>query len=164
MKDGFLGFRTSFMLDFVVVALVLIVPILVYSLYLVKVKRQYTLHRNLQLLLGLVLLVAVGLFEIDLQWVQKGWENVVAKREVPLTSEQLGFVRMLLRIHLIFAISTPLLWVATMTLALRRMPSPPQPCAHSSLHKKLGWASTVDIVLTSVTGLVFYYFAFVAKY
>src|SRR4029079_3166780 len=105
MKDGFLGFRTSFMLDFVVVALVLIVPILVYSLYLVKVKRQYTLHRNLQLLLGLVLLVAVGLFEIDLQWVQKGWENVVAKREVPLTSEQLGFVRMLLRIHLIFAIS-----------------------------------------------------------
>ena len=32
MNHGFLGYRTSFMLDFVVVALVLIVPVLVYSL------------------------------------------------------------------------------------------------------------------------------------
>lgn len=164
MQDGFLGFRTSFMLDFVVVALVLIVPVLVYSLYLVKIRRQYTVHRNLQLLLGIVLLVAVGLFEIDLQWIQKGWENVVAKRATPLTSDQLGFVRTVLRVHLVFAISTPLLWATTIVLALRRMPSPPQPCAHSQLHKTLGWASTIDIVLTSVTGLVFYYFAFVANY
>lgn len=164
MKDGFLGFRTSFMLDFVVVALVLIVPILVYSLYAVKVRHQYKLHRNLQLLLGIVLLVAVGLFEYDLQFVQQGWQNVVAKREVPLNADQLSFVRTVLRIHLIFAISTPLLWIVTITLALRRMPCPPVPGAHSILHKRLGWLSTIDIVLTSVTGLIFYYFAFVAKY
>jgi putative membrane protein len=56
MKDGFLGYRTSFMLDFVVVALVLIVPVLIYSLYAVKIRHQYKLHRNLQLLLGIVLL------------------------------------------------------------------------------------------------------------
>lgn len=164
MTDGFLGFRTSFMLDFVVVALVLIVPILLYSLYVVKFQHRYTLHRNLQLLLGIILLVAVGLFEIDLQFVQKGWQNVVAKRAIPLTADQLGFVRTVLRVHLVFAISTPLIWAVTIFLALRRMPSPPQPCVHSELHKKLGWLSTIDIVLTSVTGLVFYYFAFVAKY
>lgn len=164
MKDGFLGYRTSFMLDFVVVALILIVPVLLYSLYAVKVQRLYVLHRNLQLALGLILLVAVGLFEIDLQWVQQGWANVVAKRATPLTDEQLNFVRTVLRIHLVFAISTPLLWAATIILALRRMPSPPQPCAHSKLHKILGWTSTIDIVLTSVTGLIFYYCAFVATY
>lgn len=164
MKDGFLGYRTSFMLDFVVVALVLIVPVLVFSLYAVKVRRQYTLHRNLQLLLGGVLLVAVGLFEIDLQWVQQGWENVVAKRTTPLTAPQLEFVRSILRVHLVFAISTPLLWAATIVLALRHMPSPPLPGPHSRLHKTMGWLSTIDIVLTSVTGLVFYYVAFVASY
>lgn len=162
MKDGFLGYRTSFMLDFVVIALVLIVPILVYSLFAVKVRRQYQLHRTLQLLLGAILLVAVGLFEVDLQFIQGGWLNVVDKREIRLTEEQLSFVRLLLRVHLCFAISTPLLWAVTIGLALRHIPSPPQPSPHSGLHKTLGWLSTLDIVLTSVTGLVFYYFAFVA--
>jgi putative membrane protein len=162
MKDGFLGYRTSFMLDFVVVALVLIVPVLVYSLIAVKVQRRYVVHRRLQLLLGAVLLVAVGLFEVDLQWVQGGWLNVVGKREVALTSAQLALVRQVLRIHLYFAISTPLLWATTIGLALRHMPSPPQPCPHSKLHKTLGWLSTIDLILTSITGLVFYYFAFVA--
>ena len=163
MKDGFLGFRTSFMLDFVVVSLVLIVPVLVYSLFAVKVQKRYGLHRRLQLLLGIVLLVAVGLFEIDLQWIQGGWLNVVDKREVKLTSVQLAFARQVLYIHLCFAISTPLLWATTIGLALRHMPSPPQPSPHSKLHKTLGWLSTIDIVLTSVTGLFFYYFAFVTK-
>ena len=162
MTDGFLGYRTSFMLDFVVVALILIVPILVYSLYVVKVQHKYVLHRNLQLLLGIILLVAVGLFEIDLQLVQGGWAKVVSKRPTPLTAEQLNFVQTVLRVHLIFAISTPFLWAATIVLALRRMPSPPGPSPHSRLHKSLGWISTIDIVLTSVTGLIFYYFAFVA--
>lgn len=162
MTDGFLGYRTSFMLDFVVVALILIVPILVYSLYVVKVQHKYVLHRNLQLLLGIILLVAVGLFEIDLQLVQGGWAKVVSKRPTPLTAEQLNFVQTVLRVHLIFAISTPFLWAATIVLALRRMPSSPGPSAHSRLHKSLGWISTIDIVLTSVTGLIFYYFAFVA--
>ena len=134
------------------------------GLYSVKIRRQYTLHRNLQLLLGVVLFVAVGAFEVDLQWIQGGWAKVVAKRESPLTADQLAFVQRVLRIHLIFAISTPLLWIATITMALRRIPSPPAPCAHSVLHKKLGWISTIDIVLTSITGLIFYYFAFVANY
>ena len=163
MQDGFLGFRTSFMLDFVVVSLALIVPVLVYSLIAVKIRQRYGLHRRMQLILGVVLLVAVSLFEVDLQWIQGGWLNVVGKREVKLTAEQLTFVRQVLRIHLCFAVSTPLLWATTIGLALRHMPSPPQPCPHSRLHKTLGWLSTIDIVLTSVTGLVFYYFAFVTK-
>jgi putative membrane protein len=163
LRNGFLGYNASFMLDFVVVALVLIVPVLLFSLYAVKVQRRYALHKTLQLSLGVVLLVAVTAFEVDLQWVQGGWENVVAKRQPPLTPEQLAHVRTLLRIHLVFAISTPLLWATTIVLALRRMPHPPAPCAHSRLHKTLGWLSTVDITLTSVTGLVFYYAAFVAR-
>ncbi|HET6423873.1 MAG TPA: DUF420 domain-containing protein [Planctomycetaceae bacterium] len=164
LRDGFLGNHASFMLDFVVVALVLIVPILLYSLYAVKVRRQYTLHRNLQLLLGVVLLVAVALFEVDLHFVQGGWEQVVAKRPVKLTTEQLAQVRTVLRIHLIFAISTPFLWVITTVAALRRFPNPPTPGPHSGWHKFLGWASAIDITLTSVTGLIFYYVAFMTKF
>ncbi len=162
MKDGFLGYHTSFMLDAVVVALVLVVPVLIFSIYSVKFRRQYTLHRNLQIGLAVALLTAVTAFEIDLHLVQGGWENVV-KKGPPVSSDQLTFIQRVLRIHLIFAGSTPFLWATTIVLALRRMPRPPQPSPHSRLHKILGWTSTVDLVLTSVTGLVFYYVAFINR-
>ena len=158
MSDGFLGYKTSFMLDLVACALVIVVPLLVYSLYLVKVKKAYTAHRNLQIALGIILLVTVGLFEIDLQWVQGGWEKVVAKREI--SANQLAASRSMLHWHLLFAITTPLLWGATLFLAIKRFDSPPTPGSHSRLHKTLGWLSTIDITLTSITGLMFYYMAF----
>lgn len=159
MSDGFLGYKTSFMLDLVVVALVVVVPLLLYSLYAVKIQKQFTKHRNLQVLLGVVLLVAVGLFEIDLQIVHKGWENIIHKREV--TDVQFANARQVLHIHLIFAVTTPLLWGTTLVLAWRRFASPPQPGSHSRWHKILGWLSTIDLTMTSVTGLWFYYVAFV---
>lgn len=164
MTNGFLGYNASFMLDVVVCALALVVPALAWSIWLVKARRAYAVHRNVQIALGIVLLITVAAFEYDLQMVHGGWLNVVNRPgESPrLQGEALGFVRTVLRIHLVFAISTPLLWGATLWLALRRFPNPPRPSAHSRLHKVLGWASTVDITLTSVTGLAFYYFAFVA--
>jgi hypothetical protein len=161
MSDGFLGNGASFMLDFVVCALVVLVPLLIYSVYVVKVKRNYTKHRNLQLALGAVLLVAVAAFEIDLQIVHQGWENIVAKRRPPLSADEFAFVQKVLWVHLIFAVSTPVLWLATTALALRRFPNPPMPAAHSELHIKLGWLSAVDLTLTSATGIAFYYFAFI---
>ena len=64
---------------------------------------------------------------------------------------------------MVFAISTPFLWLITIVGALRKFANPPVPAPHSGVHKVLGWASVIDLTLTSVTGLVFYYFAFVAK-
>ena len=162
MRDGFLGYNTSFMLDAVVCALLLVVPILAWSIYLVKVRHQFQLHKQIQLGLGLALLLAVTAFEVDLHLVQGGWENVVAKREQPLSAAEMEFVTNLLRVHLIFAGSTPILWGITIGYALKRFPKPPLPGEHSPLHKKLAWLSTIDLTLTSVTGIVFYYFAFVA--
>ncbi len=162
MKDGFLGYHTSFMLDAVVVALVLVVPVLLFSLFSVKIRRQYTVHRNLQMFLALALLAAVLAFEIDLHYVQGGWENVVNKGP-ELKAGQLSLIQRVLRIHLIFAGSTPVVWAVTIALALRNIPRPPQPSPHSRLHKLLGWISTLDLVMTSVTGLIFYYVAFIQR-
>lgn len=162
MKDGFLGYHTSFMLDAVVVALVLVVPVLIFSLYSVKIRRNYLLHRNLQLFLAVALLAAVMAFEVDLHFVQGGWQNVV-KKGPEVSASQLSFIQTVLRIHLVFAGSTPFLWATTIILALRSMPNPPAPCAHSQRHKILGWLSTLDLVMTSVTGLIFYFVAFVNR-
>ena len=164
MTSGFLGYDTTFMLDFVVCALVIVVPILVWSLYEVKVRRNYLRHRNLQLLLGVVLLVAVAAFEVDVQLVHGGWQQIVNKPGQPprMTVDELSEVRRVLKIHLVFAVTTPLLWGTTLVLAWKRFEDPPTAGPHSGLHKKLGWLSTLDLVATSVTGLWFYYAAFVA--
>lgn len=164
MSHGFLGYDTTLMLDVVVCALVVVVPLLLFSLYTVKVQRNYLLHRNLQVLLGIVLLAAVTAFEVDVQLVHGGWEQIVNKpgQPVRLATEALEDVRRILRIHLCFAISTPLFWVTTLLLAWRRYPNPPVPGPHSAWHKPLGWLATLDLVGTSVTGLWFYYAAFMA--
>lgn len=161
MQDGFLGYQTSFMLDFVVVALLLVVPILLYSLWQVKTRKAYNLHRRLQLVLGVILFVAVSAFEIDLQIVHGGWQNIVAKSlEGDALTARIADARPWLWVHLIFAVSTPFFWGVTIVLALRKFSNPPQPSAHSKTHKTLGWISAIDITLTAITGLLFYYVAF----
>jgi putative membrane protein len=159
MRDGFLGFKSSFMLDAVVCALVLVVPVLLYSIYTVKVRKSFERHKKLQLFLGVILSMTVIAFEVDLHLVQGGWENIVAKREPPLSPWEFNAVHNALRVHLIFAGTTPFLWGFTIVYALKRFPKPPVPGDHSPLHKKLAWASTIDLVLTSITGLIFYYLA-----
>ena len=164
MNDGFLGNDASFMLDFVVCALVLLVPLAAWSVYVVKVRRNYRLHRNLQTLLSAVLLVAVTAFEVDMR-LHGGWRNIVNKDAARprLTQEQLEAVSRILHVHLVFAVSTPLLWGVTLWLAWRRFPVQVAPGAHSRLHKPLGWASLLDLLLTSMTGVWFYYATFVAS-
>lgn len=164
-RTGFLGYPTTFMLDFVVCALVLIVPLLLYSLWLVKVKRNYKAHMQFQLGLGLILLVAVTAFEVDVQMVHGGWENIVAQQQLSeeAFAAKISEVRPWLLLHLVFAVTTPLLWGTTIVLALKRFGRSPQPGKHSRRHFFLGWASTLDITATSVTGLLFYYLAFVPK-
>ncbi|MCH2203898.1 MAG: DUF420 domain-containing protein [Fuerstiella sp.] len=162
--DGFLGYGTSFMLDFVVCALVVIVPVLVTSICLVKFGQRYKLHRLLQTQLCVVLLLAVGAFEVDLQIVHGGWENVVKKSysDDALFAQRVSEAQPWLWLHLIFAVTTPVLWLITICMAYRRFATPPRPGVHSTVHRRLGWLSTIDVTLTAVTGLIFYYVAFVA--
>jgi putative membrane protein len=163
MRYGFLGYHATFMLDVVICALVLIVPVLAYSIYLSKYRRNFVWHRRLQLTLAAVLLAAVGAFEVDVQLVHHGWENIVREARPDIAAESLAFAHTVLRIHLLFAISTPVLWCVTVVQALRKFGNPPGPSRHSPAHFWLGWASAIDLALTSVTGVLFYYFAFISR-
>ncbi len=162
MKSGFLGFDASLMLDVVVCALALVVPVIIGSLYLVKVRKNYELHAKIQIALALILLLVVTAFEVDMR-MHGGWQKIVNKHpEAPrVVGAALAQVETMLWLHLVFAVTTPVLWGVTLTLAWRRFATPRVPGSHSRLHKTLGWAATLDLVMTSVTGLLFYWMAFV---
>ena len=63
---GFLGTRADMLIDIVTLSFVVILPLLIISWRIVRLNRNYLLHRNLQLTLGITLAIVVAIFEYDL--------------------------------------------------------------------------------------------------
>ena len=66
--------RASVMMDIVAISLILLLPILFYSIFSVRLKKRTALHRKLQITLGTVLGFAILLFEIDVRI--SGWRHL----------------------------------------------------------------------------------------
>jgi putative membrane protein len=156
---GFLGTRGSFMLDFVFAAMFGIILVMGYSIYLVKYQQRYELHKWIQIVLGVVLLVAVAAFEIDMRFFTD-WEELAKPSRFYQEGTWDG-VWISLAIHLLFAVPTPFLWIYVIVQAIRKFSKPAQPGPYSPTH--IFWAklAALGMFLTSVTGWVFYVIAFV---
>jgi uncharacterized membrane protein YozB (DUF420 family) len=154
--DGFLGTRGSLMLDVVFLAMFAVVPAMAVSIYLVKFRFRYSLHKWMQTVLGAVLLVAVVAFEVDMRI--HGWRE----RAEPSPYFASGTVDRMLYVHLFFAIPTVVIWAYVIIDAWRKFPRPPLPGPHSRRHKRWGWIAAIEMTMTAVTGWVFYWVAFVA--
>ena len=151
---GFIpGSRASLAIDLLVTATALTALLLAYSIFTVRVQRNYQRHRVLQIFISVMLLVVLIFFETEVRI--HGWRA---------HAEGSAFVAMLsplLTIHIVIAVSAALMWVTTLSLALRRFPKPPAPAAHSQLHKKFALLTTALIYLTAASGMLFYVLAFV---
>jgi len=157
--DGFLGTRASLMLDLVFLAMFAVLPVLGWSIAQVKYRRRYLLHKHVQLTLGAVLLVTVSAFEIDMRI--NGWRDRAAASRF-WSASGLNWVDAALALHLCFAVTTALAWIVVIARALMNFPSPPAPCPHSLWHIRWAKVAAVDMLLTAVTGWLFYWMAFVA--
>jgi len=154
--DGFLGTRASIGMDVVLVGLWLLLPVLGWSVVLVR-RGRYSTHKALQLLIAAALFAAIVVFEIDVRLVSD-WK--ARARPSPWWP---GGVLGALGIHLVFAVSTLGLLVWVLWEALRLFPAPPLPGAHGPRHRRFARAAAIDLVLTALTGTVFYWLAFVAS-
>ncbi|MEM7313139.1 MAG: DUF420 domain-containing protein [Planctomycetota bacterium] len=158
--SGFLGSRGSFMLDLVFVAMLAVVPALIFSGFLVRKKRAYGAHKRIQLGLALVLLLAVIAFEVEMRI--HGWRHLAAQSKYWVDGAWNDWVDYSLVIHLCFAIPTPLLWGWLIYRAWRGFPTPAAPSDHSRFHRTWGRIAMAGMVMTAVTGWCFYWLAFVA--
>ena len=155
--DGFLGWRGSVMMDVVLLAMFAIVPLLCISIALVRYRKKYTVHKRIQISLGIILAVAVLLFEIDVR--MYSWRP----RAEPSPYFTTGWVDWALWLHLPFAISTAFLWIYVFTWALRNIPHPPGPGAWSARHRFWARLAALDMIATAITGSIFYFLAFIAS-
>jgi putative membrane protein len=156
--DGFLapvGSRASLGMDVVLVGLLALLPVLVWSIAAVRAGR-YRLHKQLQLVIVGALAAAIVVFEIDIR-IFSDWRE----RARPSPFWPAG-VLWALGIHLVFAVSTFGLWVWVVWEALRRFPTPPEPGSHGPRHRRMARLAALDMAATALTGVIFYWLAFVA--
>jgi uncharacterized membrane protein YozB (DUF420 family) len=148
------------MLDVVALAMAVLLPVLGWSIYLVKYRRQYALHKRVQLGLGIVLLVTVLMFELDIRL--HGWRDRASASPYTSQDGSVDWVLVALGVHLCFAVSAALLWTAVIFRAVRQFPKPPVPATHSAWHRRFGKLAAIAMLGTAITGWTFYWLAFVA--
>jgi hypothetical protein len=157
--EGFLGTRASLMLDVVFLTMFAVVPAMGFSIWLVKYRRRYLLHKRIQIALAALLLTAVLAFEIDMR-LFTDWEELAFNS--PYFSGPVNWVKTALVVHLCFAVPTTVLWIYVTWHALRYIPNPPRPSQHSAHHIRWARWAAWEMLGTAVTGWLFYYLAFVA--
>ena len=154
MYQGFIpASRASLVFDLLVTTTALVVLLLAFSIFSVRVRRNYSRHRTLQIAISVLLLVVLILFEAEVR--MHGWRAQAAG------SAFLDWIPLLLTVHIVIAISAAIAWITTLSLALRRFPKSPAPAEHSTTHKKLARLTTMLIYLTASSGMLFYLLAFV---
>lgn len=155
--DGFLGTRASLGMDVVLVGLIATLPLLAWSIRLVSHRRDYAGHKRMQVAIVAALLAAIVVFEVDIRLLSD-WKV----RAAPSPFWPKG-VLLALGIHLVFAVSTLVLWAWVVWEAWKRFPDPPAPGTHGPRHRAMARLAALDLVLTAVTGTIFYWLAFVAR-
>jgi putative membrane protein len=159
--SGFLPWRGPLMLDVIVLGMVFVLIALAWSVYSVKYRHRYQRHKVIQLSLAIGLLILLTCFEIDIQFFEN-WRQRAEPSPYYDAATGRGLVVYSLWIHLLFATTTLALWLMIIARALRQFPSPPSPNSHSKFHTRWGMIAAIDMVLTAVTGWIFYVLAFVA--
>jgi putative membrane protein len=153
---GFIpGSRGSLMLDLVAVAMIAILPVVVIGVQMAKARKQFASHKKIMLSVALILGIAVILFELEMRMV--GWRHLAEPSPYFDT-----YVPASLAVHLACSVTTTIALVATVWNALRNFAPIPVPSQNSQHHKILGKVSAIGLFLTSITGWVFYYLAFIA--
>lgn len=122
---------------------------------------RYAMHKRVQVALAVILLVAVTLFELEMRIV--GWRERAMPSPYWSTAAWDDPIDYALGVHLFFAIPTAVLWIFVVGQALRKFPKPPAPGEHSRSHRFWAPIASFEMLMTSLTGWVFYWLAFVAR-
>jgi uncharacterized membrane protein YozB (DUF420 family) len=147
---GFLPTRGNFLEDLVVTSLVLIVPLLLLSWRWAHAGR-WARHRNLMVILTVVLTVVVVLFEADVRS-RGGFEGVAAGSRYHGTA----FMDWSYRVHMVCVTVTSALWLVLLPVSLWVYRRGLRRNAFGPYHRLAGRVGMVGAALSGLTGLELY--------
>lgn len=151
---GFLGTRADLLMDIVIVALVAVVPIVLYNWRLAR-NGEYARHKAMQIALATLLALVVALFEYNLR-LQGGIFVATAASSYAGTATLNAWIYL----HTFFAITTVIVWIVLIVRSLRRFPKPPAPNDFSATHRAWGRIGMVWMLLTGITALPVYVYGY----
>lgn len=127
------GARWDVLMDIVVVSMVIILPLLWYSVKKVKHDHNYKLHKNIQLTMFTILFFVVLLFEYDMK--QNGGIFAMVRGS---TYEGTFFLNFMIYFHTFLSITTSLIWLILIPVSLKKFGKNPRPGKFSKTHKLWG--------------------------
>lgn len=156
MFEGFIpGSRASFLMDALVIAMAFILVVLAFSIKQAQ-KKQYQNHKKIQVTCGIILILAVIAFEVEVRFF--GWREH-AKVSPYFDTTLFPF----LYFHIVWATLAVIFWGMQIFQSFKNigknMARPPE---YSAKHRRTGKISILLMFGTAVTGWIFYYMAFMA--
>jgi len=151
LGTGFLGTNAPFYMD-LVTCYFAILPLLMGSAIFMAMKKRYELHYKMQLSIFLFTLFIVGLFEIGVR-ISGGFSAFMAQSHVNAT-----FMLIFLGIHILIALITVVLYSILVYSAIKKFRLKSASIVAS--HKKLGIFVFFGMSITSLMGVMIYYFLF----
>ncbi|MFK7873286.1 MAG: DUF420 domain-containing protein [Oligoflexales bacterium] len=151
MYSGIFPFsRASFIFDFIIIAIISIIPLMIFSIHQARMGR-HDRHASLQKLVSFLLFGAVLLFEVDMRiW---GWRHLAQPSPFYET-----WLFPALYCHMSCSIATIVLWSLTLWRVRKK-----DPRVFPESHRRIAKSSFYGLCLTTITGLLFYWLAFVAS-
>ena len=156
MADGLFPFsRGTVTLDMMPVAMLVTVPLLSLSIYLVRFRHKYRTHAWMQGSIAALLMVAIIFFEIDVRL--NDWRRLA----IPSPYYE-SWLFPELYLHLLFAVTATLLWAYMIGTVIKNRPIPGSRNSSTARHRYVGMATATLTIATAISGCAFYWMAFVA--
>ncbi len=154
LPAGFLGTRGDILMDLVVLSFLLILPLLVVSWRAAR-NSEFKKHKAIQLALFITLIVAVGLFELDMK-LSGGIFELTAGSAYAGTA----VLNTLIYGHTLVAILSALMWLVLVLVSLRRFPNPPASNAFGLAHRFWGRTGMLMMMASGISAVPLYYVGF----
>ena len=154
---GFLGTRADVLIDIVMLSFIIILPILIVSWRLARIRKDYASHKKIQVTLGVTLAIVVAIFEYDLS-VSGGIFELTKGSAYDGTA----LLNWTIYVHTAFSVLTSFIWVGLIALSLFKFNSPPQPNTFSRTHRFWGKTGMGTMIMAGLTAPPLYYFGFIA--